>query len=62
MAMWNGLAMGKHTREKDGKIKMQEKGELSTASTSSITYNPKMKSTSTKPHYTDSYHHGGDLD
>jgi len=44
MAMWNGLAMGKHTREKDGKIKKQEEGELSTASTSSITYNSKMKS------------------
>jgi hypothetical protein len=36
IAMWNGLAMGKHTRQ-DGKIKKQEEGEMSTASTSSIT-------------------------
>jgi len=44
MVTWNGLAMGKDTREKDGKIKKQEEGELSTASTNSITYNSKMKS------------------
>lgn len=42
--MGNGLAMGKHTREKDSKIKKQEEGELSTASTSTIIYNSKMKS------------------
>jgi len=44
MAMWNGLTMGKHTRDKESKIKKQKEGELSTASTSSITYNSKMKS------------------
>jgi hypothetical protein len=46
--MWNGLTMGKHTRE-DGKIKKREEGEMSTASTSSITYNSKMKSTLPNP-------------